>query len=62
MAIGAFTEIDMATIILTTIGTALGGPLGGMIGAALGQQVDRAVLGPKSVGEGPRLKELDVQT
>ncbi len=52
----------MATIILTTIGTALGGPLGGMIGAALGQQVDRAVLGPKSVGEGPRLKELDVQT
>lgn len=52
----------MATIILTTIGTALGGPLGGMIGAALGQQVDRAVLGPKSVREGPRLKELDVQT
>lgn len=52
----------MATIILTALGTALGGPLGGMIGAALGQQVDRAVLGPKSTREGPRLKELDVQT
>jgi hypothetical protein len=51
----------MATVVLTAVGTILGGPLGGAIGAALGQRVDGAILGSKP-REGPRIKELDVQT
>ncbi|MEP7350530.1 MAG: phage tail protein [Sphingorhabdus sp.] len=51
----------MATIVLTAVGNAIGGPIGGAIGAAIGQQVDRALFTGKS-REGPRLKELDVQT
>lgn len=51
----------MATLILTAVGTALGGPLGGAIGALIGQQVDTAIVGGRKV-EGPRLKELSVQT
>ncbi len=51
----------MATIVFSAIGTAVGGPLGGTIGALIGQQVDRAIIGtPRR--EGPRLKELTVQT
>jgi Putative phage tail protein len=52
----------MATLVLTAVGTALGGPLGGAIGAALGQQVDRAAFANGPAGQGPRLKELDIQT
>ncbi|MDE2562079.1 MAG: phage tail protein [Sphingomonadales bacterium] len=51
----------MATLILTAVGTALGGPLGGAIGALIGQQVDTAIIGSPT-REGPRLKDLSVQT
>lgn len=51
----------MATLILSAVGTAIGGPLGGALGALIGQQVDSAVIGKLKV-EGPRLKELSVQT
>ena len=51
----------MATIVFSAIGTVLGGPLGGALGALVGQQLDRAVMGsPRR--EGPRLKELAVQS
>lgn len=52
----------MATLVLTAVGSALGGPLGGAIGSMLGQQIDTAVLGGGRTREGPRLKELEVQT
>lgn len=52
----------MATLVLTAVGTALGGPVGGAIGAFLGQQIDRAVIGTGARREGPRLKELELQT
>ncbi len=52
----------MATLVLTVVGNALGGPIGGAIGAAIGQQIDRAVIDGGKAREGPRLKELDVQT
>jgi hypothetical protein len=52
----------MATVVLTAVGTLLGGPIGGAIGAALGQRIDQAVLGSGKPREGPRLKELEVQT
>ena len=51
----------MATLVLTAVGSAIGGPIGGAIGSIIGQQVDQAVFAPKG-REGPRLKELDVQT
>lgn len=51
----------MATLILSAVGTAIGGPLGGALGALIGQQVDSSVIGRRKV-EGPRLKELSVQT
>lgn len=51
----------MATLLLTAVGSVIGGPLGGAIGALVGRQVDAAVFGGRSV-EGPRLKELAVQT
>ncbi len=51
----------MATLILSAVGTAIGGPLGGAIGALIGQQFDSAIVGRRKV-EGPRLKELSVQT
>jgi hypothetical protein len=51
----------MATLILTAVGNAIGGPIGGAIGAALGQRIDGAIFAGKP-REGPRLKELDVQT
>lgn len=52
----------MATLVLTAVGTALGGPVGGAIGAFLGQQLDRAIIGAGPRREGPRLKELELQT
>ncbi len=52
----------MATLVLTAVGNYLGGPIGGSIGAAICQQVDRAWLMPGGTREGPRLKELEVQT
>ncbi|WP_068076108.1 phage tail protein [Novosphingobium lentum] len=51
----------MATLLLTAVGTVFGGPLGGALGALIGQQVDSAIIGSRTV-EGPRLKELTVQT
>lgn len=51
----------MATLILSAVGTVIGGPLGGALGALIGQQLDSALIGRRRV-EGPRLKELSVQT
>lgn len=51
----------MATLILSAVGTAIGGPLGGALGALIGQQVDSTLIGRRKV-EGPRVKELSVQT
>ena len=51
----------MATLVLTAAGSAIGGPVGGAIGAFLGQQIDNRLFAPKG-REGPRLKELEVQT
>ncbi len=52
----------MATVILSTVGAVVGGPIGGAIGAIVGQQIDQAIFGQGKAREGPRLKELDVQT
>ena len=52
----------MATLVLTAVGSAVGGPLGSAIGAFVGQQIDRALIGNGPRREGPRLKELEVQT
>lgn len=38
-----------------------GGPLGGALGALIGRQVDATIIGGRKI-EGPRLKELSVQT
>ncbi len=51
----------MATLILSAVGTVFGGPLGGALGALIGRQVDATIIGGRKV-EGPRLKELSVQT
>ena len=51
----------MATLVLTAAGNAIGGPVGGAIGAAIGQQIDRSIFAPQG-RDGPRLKELDIQT
>lgn len=51
----------MTTLILSAVGTVIGGPLGGALGALIGQQFDSALIGQRKV-EGPRLKELSVQT
>lgn len=52
----------MATLVLTALGTAIGGPIGGAIGALIGQTVDQEILFRPPGREGPRLKELEVQT
>lgn len=52
----------MATVILSAVGTYFGGPIGGAVGAAIGQQIDRAIIGGGKAREGPRIKELDIQT
>lgn len=51
----------MATLVLTAVGSAIGGPVGGAIGAIIGQQIDSAIFAPKP-RQGPRLKELEIQT
>lgn len=51
----------MATLLLTAVGSIFGGPLGGAIGALVGRQIDTAIIGGRNV-EGPRLKDLTVQT
>ncbi len=52
----------MATILLGSVGFALGGPIGAAIGSIAGKALDQAVFGGPRRAEGPRLKELDVQT
>jgi hypothetical protein len=52
----------MATIVFSTIGAIYGGPQGASIGRSLGQVVDKEIFGRGPAKEGPRLKELDVQT
>lgn len=54
----------MASIILTVVGTAIGGPIGGLIGNFAGGLIDNAVFGGGggSRFEGPRLKDLNVQS
>ena len=52
----------MATVVLSTVGAIIGGPIGGATGAIVGQQIDQAIFGGGKTREGPRLKELDVQT
>lgn len=52
----------MATLILSVVGSAIGGPVGGALGAAIGQQIDQNILFKPKGREGPRLKELAVQT
>ena len=51
----------MATVVLTVLGTAIGGPIGGAIGGLLGQGLDSRLFG-SGKRQGPRLKEVDVQT
>ncbi len=51
----------MATLLLTAVGSAFGGPIGGAIGALVGRQIDTMIFGGRRV-EGPRLKDLTVQT
>jgi Putative phage tail protein len=52
----------MATVILTAVGSAIGGQIGGAIGSIVGQQLDRMIFGSGKPREGPRIKELQVQT
>ncbi len=52
----------MATLVLGAVGTFIGGPLGGLIGSTIGQGLDGAIFGGGQKVEGPRLKELDLQT
>ena len=52
----------MATVILSAVGTYFGGPIGSAVGAAIGQQIDRAIIGNGKPREGPRIKELEIQT
>jgi Putative phage tail protein len=52
----------MATVILGTVGRLVGGSLGGLIGTLAGQSIDAAILGGGKTREGPRLKELGIQT
>ncbi len=52
----------MATLVLGVVGTVIGGPIGGVIGNLIGSQIDQAVIGSGPDREGPRLREVDVQT
>ena len=52
----------MATLVLTAVGTAIGGPVGGAIGAGLGSVIDHATILKPGRREGPRLRELALQT
>jgi hypothetical protein len=54
----------MATLVLTAVGTAIAGPFGGMVGGLLGGAIDRSFSGSGGdrTTEGPRLKNLNIQT
>ena len=52
----------MATIVLNAVGYALGGPIGAALGSLAGRAIDQQIFGGSKGREGPRLKELDVQT
>jgi hypothetical protein len=52
----------MATLVLGAVGAVFGGPVGAVIGAQIGNFIDRTVLFKPKGREGPRLKELAVQT
>lgn len=52
----------MATLVFTAIGSAIGGPIGGLVGSLIGQRADASLFGPSMRSEGPRIKELAVQT
>ncbi len=52
----------MATIVFNAVGFALGGPIGAAIGSLAGRALDQTIFGGAKGREGPRLKELDVQT
>ena len=54
-------ELNMATLVLSTVGTALGGPVGGAIGSLIGQGIDQQIFGP-GPRHGPRIGDLAVQT
>lgn len=54
-------KIIMATVILTAAGAAVAGPVGGLIGAIIGSQIDAQIF-KSPAREGPRIKELDIQT
>ena len=53
--------LDLATLVLSTVGTVLGGPVGGAIGSLLGQTIDQQLLGP-GPRHGPRVGDLAVQS
>ncbi|MFM2257540.1 MAG: hypothetical protein RIQ28_1387, partial [Pseudomonadota bacterium] len=52
----------MATLVFTAIGSAIAGPVGGLVGSLIGQRADSAFFGATRRSEGPRIKELAVQT
>ncbi|WP_187335294.1 phage tail protein [Novosphingopyxis iocasae] len=52
----------MATIVFNAVGFALGGPIGAALGSLAGRALDQTIFGGPKGREGPRLKELDVQT
>lgn len=52
----------MATLVLTVAGGLLGGPFGAALGSSIGNVVDREVLFRPKGREGPRLRELKLQT
>lgn len=52
----------MATLVFTAIGSAIAGPVGGLVGSLIGQRADSVFFGATKRSEGPRIKELAVQT
>ncbi|WP_373487824.1 phage tail protein [Blastomonas sp.] len=52
----------MATLVLSTVGTLVGGPIGGALGALVGRSIDQNVLFRPPSREGPRLKDLAIQS
>ncbi len=54
----------MATLVLAAVGNIFGGPIGGAVGHFAGSAIDNAIFGgsPARTVEGPRLKDLAVQS
>jgi len=52
----------MASVALSIVGSAIGGPVGGYIGAAIGGYIDQNYLFAPDPMQGPRLKDLRVQS